>query len=136
MHWTVDYASGIPVYLQLVQQAKQAVATGLLRDGDQLPSVRALAEELKVNRNTVAKAWAELETEGVIENRQGSGCFVTASVTPLRKAARHERLAQSIDQLIVHAHQLQVSDKELRALLDDGLRRFHHQTKTNLKENA
>ncbi|MGV3622197.1 MAG: GntR family transcriptional regulator, partial [Archangium sp.] len=97
MRWHVDYHSGVPVYLQLVQQAKSAIAAGTLRDGDQLPSVRALAEELKVNRNTIAKAWAELEASGVIENRQGSGCFVTASVTPLRKAVRNERLAQTVD---------------------------------------
>jgi GntR family transcriptional regulator len=125
MRWLVDYKSGVPVYLQLVQQAKSAVASGTLRDGDQLPSVRVLAEELKVNRNTVAKAWAELESDGVIENRQGSGCFVTASVTPLRRAVRNERLAAGVEALIVQAYQLQVSDDDLRALLDDGLRRFH-----------
>lgn len=126
MHWSVDYRSGVPVYLQLVQQAQQAIAVGMLRDGDQLPSVRALAEELKVNRNTIARAWAELETEGVIENRQGSGCFVTASVTPLRKAVRHERLTQAVDTLVVQAHQLQVSDRELRDLVEERLRRFNH----------
>lgn len=125
MRWLVDYHSGVPVYLQLVQQAKSAMASGTLRDGDQLPSVRVLAEELKVNRNTVAKAWAELESEGVIENRQGSGCFVTGSKTPLRRAVRNERLAQGVDALIIQAHHLQVTDDDLRALLDEGLRRFH-----------
>lgn len=125
MRWHVDYHSGVPVYLQLVQQAKAAIAAGTLRDGDQLPSVRALAEELKVNRNTISKAWAELETAGVIENRQGSGCFVTASVTPLRKAVRNERLAQTLDALIVEAHHLQVDDEALRTLLDDRLRHFN-----------
>lgn len=136
MHWSVDYHSGVPVYLQLIAQAKQAIATGMLRDGDQLPSVRALAEELKVNRNTIAKAWAELEADGVIENRQGSGCFVTASVTPLRKAVRHERLAQAVETLIVQAHQLQVGDRDLKELLDDGLRRFHHSRRTANKETS
>lgn len=134
MRWLVDYHSGVPVYLQLVQQAKAAVAAGTLRDGDQLPSVRALAEELKVNRNTVAKAWAELETDGVIENRQGSGCFVTAStVTPLRRAVRNERLAQGVDALIVQAHHLQVSDGDLKDLLDERLRRFHQQRRASEK---
>lgn len=124
MRWSIDFHSGVPVYLQLVQQAKEAVAAGTLRDGDQLPSVRALSEELKVNRNTVAKAWSELEREGVIENRQGSGCFVTATVTPLRKAVRNERLAQSIDALLVQAHHLQVSPQELKELVDERLRRL------------
>jgi GntR family transcriptional regulator len=127
MHWLVDYHSGVPLYLQLVQQAKEAVASGTLRAGDQLPSVRALSETLKVNRNTVAKAWTELEAEGVIENRQGSGCFVTSTVTPLRRAVRNERLALGVDALIVQAHHLQVSAADLKELLDERLRHFHAQ---------
>ncbi len=128
MRWLVDYQSGVPVYLQLVQQAKAAVASGTLRAGDQLPSVRALAEELKVNRNTISRAWTELETEGVIENRQGAGSFVTTTVSPLRKTVRTERLAHAVDQLIVQAHHLQVEDEALKALLDDRLRNFRKTT--------
>ena len=127
MQWLIDYSSGVPVYLQLVQQVKAALTAGTLRDGDQLPSVRALAEELRVNRNTVAKAWKELEAEGILENRQGAGCFVTASVTPLRRAVRTERLAGAIDQVVVQAHHLQVSDDTLRALLDQRLQHFKRQ---------
>jgi GntR family transcriptional regulator len=127
MRWLIDYSSGVPVYLQLVQQVKAALTAGTLRDGDQLPSVRALAEELRVNRNTVAKAWKELEAEGILENRQGAGCFVTASVTPLRRAVRTERLAGAIDQVVVQAHHLQVSDDTLRALLDQRLQHFKRQ---------
>jgi GntR family transcriptional regulator len=127
MQWLIDYSSGVPVYLQLVQQVKAALTAGTLRDGDQLPSVRALAEELRVNRNTVAKAWKELEAEGILENRQGAGCFVTASVTPLRRAVRTERLAGAIDQVVVQAHHLQVSDDTLRALLDPRLHHFKRQ---------
>lgn len=130
MRWLVDYHSGVPVYLQLVQQAKAAIATGAMHEGEQLPSVRALAESLKVNRNTIARAWAELEHEGVIENRQGAGCFVRASVTPLKKAARSERLAESIDALVVQAHHLQVDDHDLRALFDERLKHFHRTRRT------
>ena len=68
----IDFQSGVPVYLQIVQQVKVAAATGLIRPGDPLPSVRALAEDLRINRNTVARAYAELESESVIETRQGS----------------------------------------------------------------
>ncbi len=125
MRWIIDYQTGVPVYLQLMQQVKSAVATGTLRAGEQLPSVRAMAEELRVNRNTVARAWADLEAEGVIANRQGLGCFVTEKVTPLRKAVRNERLATALDQVIVQAHHLQVSDDTLRALLDERLSHFH-----------
>jgi GntR family transcriptional regulator len=130
MQWLIDYHSGVPVYLQLVGQVKAAVASGVLRNGDQLPSVRALAEELRVNRNTVAKAWGELEVEGVIENRQGSGCFVHTSVSPLKKAARTERLTAVVDALIVQAHTLQIPDEALRALLDERLIEFSNRRNT------
>lgn len=125
MHWRIDYHSGVPVYLQLVEQVKTAVATGLLRDGDQVPSVRALAEELRVNRNTVARAWSELEAEGVLRNQQGLGCFISASTgSPLRRAVRTERLAEAIDALLVQAHHLQVDEASLRTLFEERLRKF------------
>ena len=130
MRWLVDYHSGVPVYLQLVQQAQAAIATGAMHEGEQLPSVRVLAESLKVNRNTIAKAWAELEREGIIENRQGAGCFVRGSVTPLKKAARNERLSETIDALLVQAHHLQVDDDDLRGLLDERLKHFHRTRRT------
>ncbi len=124
MRWIIDYQTGVPVYLQLMQQVKSAVASGTLRSGDQLPSVRAMAEELRVNRNTVARAWADLEGEGVIANRQGLGCFVTHKITVLRRSVRNERLATALDQVVVQAHQLQVTDETLRALLDERIRHF------------
>ena len=77
----LNFRSGVPVYLQVAQQVKAAAASGALRPGDALPSVRALAEELRINRNTAAKAYAELEAEGVLELRQGSGCFLKANAT-------------------------------------------------------
>jgi GntR family transcriptional regulator len=71
---------GVPIYLQLMEQVKHAVETGALRPGDQLPGMRPLAEQLVINPNTVAKAYRELEHEGVIELRHGAGAFVSASV--------------------------------------------------------
>ncbi len=130
MVWSIDYHSGVPVYLQVVQQVQSAVASGVLREGDQLPSVRALAEQLRVNRNTIARAYGELEHAGALENRQGSGCFVRASATPLRKAVRTERLTGAVDSLIVQAHTLQVSDDDLRGLLDERLTEFDARRKS------
>src|ERR1041384_7475552 len=72
-------ALGVPIYLQLMEQVKHAVETGALRAGDQLPGIRPLAEELVINPNTVAKAYRELEHEGVIELRHGAGAFVAAN---------------------------------------------------------
>src|ERR1700716_4682942 len=72
-------ALGLPSYLQLMEQVKHAIETGALRPGDQLPGMRPLAEELVINPNTVAKAYRELEHEGVIELRDGAGAFVSAN---------------------------------------------------------
>ena len=122
----VNFKSGVPVYLQIVQQVKAAAASGALKSGDSLPSVRALAEELRINRNTAARAYGELETEGVIETRQGSGCFIKANgASPLRRSARCERLAEELDAVLVQAHHLQISDDQLRDLLEERLSNFH-----------
>ncbi len=121
----VNFKSGVPVYLQIVEQVKAAAAGGNLRPGDALPSVRALAEELRINRNTAARAYAELESEGVIETRQGSGCFLKANgASPLRHAVRSERLAGELDAVIVQAHHLRITDSELQSLLKERLATF------------
>lgn len=128
----VNFKSGIPVYLQIVQQVKSAAASGRLQCGDALPSVRALAEELRINRNTAARAYSELEAEGVIETRHGAGCFIKAATgSPLRKSARSERLRTELDAVIVQAHHLQISDDELRALLDERLDALHARQGSN-----
>ena len=122
----IDFQSGVPVYLQIVQQVKVAAATGLIRPGDPLPSVRALAEDLRINRNTVARAYAELESDSVIETRQGSGCFLKdGGASPLRKSVRSSRLAEALDAVIIQAHHLQISDTELQSLLIERLEVFH-----------
>ena len=122
----IDFQSGVPVYLQIVQQVKVAAATGLIRPGDPLPSVRAMAEDLRINRNTVARAYAELVSESVIETRQGSGCFLKdGGASPLRKSVRSGRLAEALDAVIVQAHHLQIPDPELQSLLVERLEAFH-----------
>jgi len=122
----IDFQSGVPVYLQIVQQVKAAAATGLIRPGDPLPSVRALAEDLRINRNTVARAYAELESESVIETRQGSCCFLKdGGASPLRKSVRSGRLAEALDAVIIQAHHLQIPDPELQSLLIERLEAFH-----------
>ncbi|MEO6223283.1 MAG: GntR family transcriptional regulator, partial [Vicinamibacterales bacterium] len=88
MRFELSFKSGKPVYLQLVDQVKSAVASGAAQAGDPLPSIRPLAEELRVNRNTIAKAYTELESKGVIETAAGKGSFISAGSSPLRKDAR------------------------------------------------
>ncbi|MBN8246393.1 MAG: GntR family transcriptional regulator [Verrucomicrobia bacterium] len=127
----VNFRSGVPVYLQIVQQVKAAAAGGALRPGEALPSVRALAEELRINRNTAARAYAELESEGVIETRQGAGCFLKANgVSPLKRAVRSDRLAAELDAVIVQAHHLQVGDDDLKSLLAARLEAFRERQQT------
>ena len=121
----LNFKSGVPVYLQIVQQVQSAAASGALRAGDPLPSVRALAEDLRINRNTVARAYAALETEGVLELRQGSGCFLKANgASPLKRSVRSERLGAELDAVIVQAHHLRIDDDALRALLEERLAAF------------
>lgn len=93
MFFKPNPSSGVPIYLQLMEQVKHAVETGALRAGEQLPGIRKIAEDLVMNPNTVAKAYRELEHEGVIELRQGAGAFVAENGKP--DAARL-RQAQSL----------------------------------------
>jgi GntR family transcriptional regulator len=108
MRFQLSFKSGKAVYLQLVDQVRMAAASGALQPGDSLPSIRPLAEDLRVNRNTVAKAYAELESQGVIETIAGKGCFVRAGSSPLRKDVRRKLLAERIDDAVIHAHHLQI----------------------------
>jgi len=124
MIFQIDFKSGTPVYLQLVEQIRHAAASGGLRTGEPLPSIRPLAEELRVNRNTIAKAYAELESQGVIETVPGKGCFLKAVGSPLTKTARNDLLVQEIDRAVVAAHHLQISDAELLALVQKRLNVF------------
>ena len=124
MRFQLNFKSGKPVYLQLVDQVKAAAAAGAVHTGDPLPSVRALAEELRVNRNTVAKAYAELESQGVIETVAGKGCFVRENQSPLRKSARLELVSQEIDQAVTQAHHLQVGRTEFLRLAEERFDAF------------
>lgn len=113
MLFHLNFKSPKPVYLQLVDQVKSAAASGVLRAGEPLPSIRPLSEELRVNRNTVAKAYTQLEAEGVIETQAGRGCFLKAAASPLKKDARRHLLIDELDHIIVQAHHLQISRPEL-----------------------
>jgi GntR family transcriptional regulator len=124
--FSVTFKSGKPVYLQLVDQVRAAAASGALRSGDALPSIRPLAEELRVNRNTVAKAYAELEAQGVIETLPGKGCFVRAAQSLLRKDARRRALAEELDEAVIQAHHLQVGRDDFLRLAEERYDALQH----------
>ncbi len=113
----ISFKSGTPIYLQIVDQIKDAAASGALQPGEALPSIRPLAEELRVNRNTVAKAYSELESLGVIETLPGRGCFLKENHSALRKEVRRKLLIEEIDRVVVQAHHLQVARDELLELI-------------------
>jgi GntR family transcriptional regulator len=121
MLFQVDFKSGKPVYLQLVDQVRYAAASGGLRPGEPLPSIRPLAEELRVNRNTIAKAYAELESQGIIETIPGKGCFLKENNSPFTKTVRQKLLLKEIDEAVVTAHHLQVDRDTFLSLVKERL---------------
>lgn len=129
----INYKSGKPVYLQVVDQIKAAAASGSIQAGESIPSIRPLAEELRVNRNTIAKAYTELENQGVIETIPGKGCFIRANNSPLKKEVRRKLLIEEIDQMIVQAHHLQVPGEELMDLVRDRLEVIEERQRANEK---
>ncbi len=127
MRFNLNFKAGKPVYLQLVDQVKAAAASGAVHSGEPLPSIRPLAEELRVNRNTIAKAYAELEKQGVIETLPGKGCFVKTNHSPYKKEVRMKLLAQAVDDAVVQAHHLQVARPDFLKLTEDRFDAFQHQ---------
>jgi GntR family transcriptional regulator len=124
MLFQVNFQSGVPPYLQVVEQIKSAAASGALRPGESLPSIRPLAEQLRLNRNTVAKAYGELEHQGIIETIAGKGCFLSNARSRLRADAKRELLAQNIDAAVIQAHHLQVAREQFLALVEQRLDSF------------
>ena len=127
----INFKSGMPVYLQIVDQIKAAAASGALQPGEALPSIRPVAEELRVNRNTVAKAYSELESLGVIETLPGKGCFLKENHSPLRKEIRRKMLIEEIDQAIVKAHHLQVPGPEFLEMIQERMRVLDDKRRSN-----
>ena len=117
----VNPHSGIPIYLQLKEQIKTAVAGGVLPPGAQLPSVRELALSLAVNPNTIARAYSELEHEGLLVAEQGKGTFISHGEPTLEEPERLERIKSRIDQLLVEAFSLKLSVKQLEAAWTERL---------------
>jgi GntR family transcriptional regulator len=112
-------ASGVPLYIQLIEQVKHAIETGAIRAGEQLPSVRQMAENLVINPNTVARAYRELEHEGIIELKHGSGAFIRESIVPRAKLMQKAQtvVRSALDQL----ESFDLSEDEIRRLLENEL---------------
>jgi GntR family transcriptional regulator len=116
---SVDISSGVPIYLQIIQQVKRRVATGILKPGERLPSVRELAETLRVNPNTVAKAVSELERDGIVETRRGSGTFILDAAVPLTRTERRRVVREACDRAITEAYHVNWSPSDLKEMFTE-----------------
>lgn len=119
MLFRVDAGSGVPIYRQLVEQVRREVILGRLGPGDQLPSLTEVVAELSINPNTVVKAYGELEHQGFVVRRQGTGTFVAAVPPPTLSAPGS--LRRSLHRWVSKAREAGLSDEQIRALLADEL---------------
>jgi|SRR6266567_4358146 len=119
MFFKPNTSAPAPIYLQLMEQVRHAVEVGALKSGDQLPGIRHLAENLVINPNTVAKAYHELEHEGIIELRHGSGAFVTGTSSGGKIRAAVPQVTALVDKLKSKG----LSDQEIRRLFESVLMR-------------
>jgi GntR family transcriptional regulator len=124
MQYEINSASRLPIYQQLVQQVREAIARGDLEPEAQLPSVRQLSRDLVINPNTVARAYTELEREGLLNNRPGRGVFVAQHRDELTKEARRRRLVEFLDRFLTEAVHLAFSEEEVVQLVGTRSRQF------------
>jgi GntR family transcriptional regulator len=117
MQLHISTGDGVPIYLQIANQVKHLVASGRLAPGDEIPPIRVLAHQLLVNPNTVARAYLELERDGVVVKRHGSGTYISDSGSPLARKERLKILAQRIDALLTEARHLEVAPEDLLKLI-------------------
>jgi len=123
MLFRLNPSVGVPIYLQLMEQVKHAIETGALQPGDQLPGIRPLAEELVMNPNTVAKAYRELEHEGVIELRHGAGAFVAANARAGKLADKLKQAQSIVAGAVEKLRAQRLSEEEIRRLFEAELGR-------------
>ncbi len=119
----LDIRSGLPIYTQIVNQIQSQLVNGILKPGDQLPTVRALAQELRVNFNTVARAYRILDEERIISTQQGRGTYITEIPPPeVSERLRHESLEALTQRFINEAFRLGFSEKEVIQMVRDSLK--------------
>jgi GntR family transcriptional regulator len=121
MHLKLETASPIPIYLQIVEQLRQRIAAGSLQADSELPSVRTMASEHLINPNTVARAYLELEREGLLSKRRGTGTYVSALAGKLGVAYREHAVRELLDKALVSAAEFGFTAKEIRELVDERL---------------
>lgn len=128
----IDFRSGLPIYTQIVNQVQAQVASEILKPGDQLPTVRALAEELRVNFNTVARAYRILDEARIISTQQGRGTYITEIPPPnVREKLRTETLEALTQRYISEAMRLEFSKSEIRQMVSEQLKAWNESGKSD-----
>lgn len=126
----IDFRSGLPIYTQIVNQVQAQVVSGILKHGDQLPTVRALAEELRVNFNTVARAYRILDEARIISTQQGRGTYITEIPPPnVSEKLRRETLEVLTQRYLGEATRLDFSKSEIRQMVSDQLKAWNESNK-------
>jgi GntR family transcriptional regulator len=118
MHLHISSNNGVAIYLQIVNQIKYQVASGRLLPGAELPPIRVLAERLLINPSTVARAYRELETAGVVEKRRTAGTYVSDQGSPLARRERLKILAEHVDALLAEARQMNIPIEDVFKLIE------------------
>jgi len=127
----IDFRSGLPIYTQIVNQVQAQVVSGILQHGDQLPTVRALAEELRVNFNTVARAYRILDEARIISTQQGRGTYITEVPPPnVSEKLRKETLEALTQRYLSEAMRLEFSKNEIRQMVSDQLKAWKESSKS------
>ncbi len=130
----LDFRSGLPIYIQIMNQIQQQVSGGILKPDTQLPTVRALAAELRVNFNTVARAYRLLDEAGVISTQQGRGTYIMEKPPPeVERKLRRQTLEALARQYIGEAKRLEFSDVEISQMLKDQLKSWQETQQPDLE---
>ena len=124
MRLFISPTDGVPIYMQIVQQVRRLVASGELESGEELPSIRSLADTLVINPNTVARAYRDLEAAGIVTSSRGLGTFVAATDQSTAHAERRAVLSDRLSALVVESHQMGITFKEVQEMLKDSYAAF------------
>lgn len=125
MQIRIDNASDRPVYQQIIDQVKRDIALGRLGKDEKLPTVRQLAGQITINPNTIAKAYQQLEREGIISTRPGAGTFVANLDSSLSESVKKKLICEDLERAVVDAFHMQIDSQTLLKWFDDAIRKFN-----------
>ena len=129
MQFRIDNASDRPVYQQIIDQIKRDIALGRLNKDEKLPTVRQLARQIAINPNTIAKAYRQLEQEGIIVTKPGAGAFVASLDSNLSRAVRKKIISEELERIAVEAFHMQIDRQTLLELFNNAVEKFNFPSK-------